>query len=74
MQLTSSSISFGILGGGDLPPIGTFSEYVVVERDQVIVTPTHLDDVHAAAWPLGGLTAWRRVCPLLEWIGLLTRI
>lgn len=50
---------FGILGGGSLPPIGTFSEYVVVERDQVIPTPAHLDDVQAAAWPLGGLTAWR---------------
>ncbi|KAI0034537.1 NAD-P-binding protein [Vararia minispora EC-137] len=52
---------FGIVGGGPLPPIGTFSEYVVVERDQVILTPSHLSDVQAAAWPLGGLTAWRAV-------------
>jgi len=51
--------NFGILGGGALPPIGTFSEYVVVERDQVIPTPDHLDDVHAAAWPLGAVPAWR---------------
>lgn len=51
--------SFGILGGGALPPIGTFAEYVVVERDQVIPTPSHLDDVQMAAWPLAGLTAWR---------------
>ncbi|KAL1741651.1 hypothetical protein HDZ31DRAFT_44953 [Schizophyllum fasciatum] len=50
---------FATLGGGRYPPIGTFSEYVVVERDEVIPSPPHLDDVHAAAWPLGGLTAWR---------------
>lgn len=51
--------SFGILGGGQRPPLGTFAEHVVVERDEVIPTPGHLDDVHMAAWPLGGLTAWR---------------
>ncbi|KAF8163758.1 hypothetical protein B0H34DRAFT_837831 [Crassisporium funariophilum] len=52
---------FGILGGGVFPPIGTFADYIVVERDQVIPTPEHLDDVHAAAWPVGGVTAWRAV-------------
>ena len=51
--------SFGILGGGANPPIGTFSEYILVERDQVIPTPDHLTDVQAAAWPLGGVAAWR---------------
>jgi len=51
----------GILGGGKRPPLGTFSEYVVVERDQTIIAPDHLNDVHLAAWPLGGLTAWRYV-------------
>ncbi|KAH9997735.1 NAD-binding protein [Russula compacta] len=50
---------FGILGGGDNPPIGTFSTYCVVSREQVIPTPAHLDDVHAAAWPVAGVTAWR---------------
>ncbi|KAF9473863.1 NAD(P)-binding protein [Pholiota conissans] len=52
---------FGILGGGSFPPLGTFAEYIVVERDQVIQTPKHLDDVHVAAWPIGGVTAWRAV-------------
>ncbi|KAH9079685.1 hypothetical protein EDB83DRAFT_2504048 [Lactarius deliciosus] len=52
---------FGILGGGDNPPIGSFASHVVVERDQVIQTPAHLEDVHAAAWPVGGVTAWRAV-------------
>ena len=50
---------FGILGGGSFPPQGTFTEYIVVERDQVFLTLEHLDDVHIAAWPVGGLTAWR---------------
>jgi len=49
------------LGGGDNPPIGTFSTYVIVARGQVIHTPAHLDDVHAAAWPVAGVTAWRYV-------------
>ncbi|KAH6902699.1 hypothetical protein BKA70DRAFT_1516572 [Coprinopsis sp. MPI-PUGE-AT-0042] len=48
-----------VLGGAAMYPSGTFSEYIVVERDYVIPIPDHLDDVHAAAWPLGGLTAWR---------------
>ncbi|TFK67103.1 NAD(P)-binding protein [Pluteus cervinus] len=52
---------FGILGGGSHPPLGTFTEYMVVERDEVIPSPEHLDDIHVAAWPLGGLTAWRAV-------------
>ena len=52
---------FAILGGGSIVPVGTFAEYVTVERDQVIPTPEHLDDEHAAAWPLGGVTAWRSV-------------
>ncbi|KAH9950219.1 NAD(P)-binding protein [Amylocystis lapponica] len=51
--------TFAILGGGSVVPLGTFAQYVVVERDQVVLTPDHLDDEHAAAWPLGGLTAWR---------------
>ncbi|KAI0636553.1 NAD-P-binding protein [Trametes polyzona] len=50
---------FYILGGGNVSPLGTFTQYVAVERDQVIPTPEHLDDVHAAAWPLGAVTAWR---------------
>ncbi|KAG5644403.1 hypothetical protein DXG03_008570 [Asterophora parasitica] len=50
---------FGILGGVVFPTLGTFAEYVAVERDQVIPSPQHLDDIHASAWPLGGVTAWR---------------
>ena len=50
---------FSILGGGDHPPIGTFSEHVVVESHQVIEAPDYIDDVHIAAWPVAGLTAWR---------------
>jgi NADPH:quinone reductase-like Zn-dependent oxidoreductase len=50
-----------VIGAGGSQPEGTFAEYIVVDRHEVLETPTHLDDVHAAAWPLGGLTAWRWV-------------
>lgn len=49
----------GILGGVKYPPVGVFSEFVKIARDQVIETPEYLDDHHAAAWPLAGVTAWR---------------
>lgn len=60
-----ATVRFGLLGGGINPPIGTFSTYVIVARDQVISTPAHLDDVHVAAWPVGGVTAWRCDLPAL---------
>ncbi|KAL0946427.1 hypothetical protein HGRIS_012650 [Hohenbuehelia grisea] len=50
---------FGILGGVGYPPQGTFAQYVAIERDQVIPSPEHLDDIHISAWPIGGVTAWR---------------
>ncbi|EJF66218.1 NAD(P)-binding protein [Dichomitus squalens LYAD-421 SS1] len=50
---------FIIVGASKAIDFGTFAQYIVVDRDQVIPTPDHLDDVHAAAWPLGGVTAWR---------------
>ena len=66
--LTNSYQRFGLLGGGDNPPIGTFSTYCIVSREQVILTPAHLDDVHAAAWPVAGVTAWRYVRPLIVYL------
>ncbi|KAJ7147790.1 hypothetical protein C8R43DRAFT_889419 [Mycena crocata] len=56
--------NFGILGGGSFPALGTFAEYVVVHRDEVLRTPSHLTDEQIAAWPLAGLTAWRAVAVL----------
>ncbi len=53
--------SFTVCGGSKMTEFGAFAQYIVVERDQVIQTPDHIDDVHAAAWPLGGVTAWRCV-------------
>jgi len=50
---------FSVLGG--VPEGGTFSEFVVVHRSQIIPIPNHIPMVHAAAWPVGGLTAWRAV-------------
>ena len=62
-NLTSSYYRFDLLGGRGNPPIGTFSTYRIVPREQVILTPAHLDNVHAAAWPVAGVTAWRYVLP-----------
>ncbi|KAJ6537738.1 hypothetical protein B0H19DRAFT_1003457 [Mycena capillaripes] len=53
--------NFGILGGAAYPPLGTFAEYVVVQRAEVLATPAHLSDEQIAAWPLAGLTAWRSI-------------
>ncbi|KAI0080526.1 NAD-P-binding protein [Panus rudis PR-1116 ss-1] len=53
---------FTILGGGgDCAPLGTFAQYVAVERDQIIPSPPHLDDVQVSALPVAGVTAWRAV-------------
>ena len=56
---------FGIVGGSSNPPIGTFTEYVTVERKYLIATPDHLSSEEAAAWPVAGVTAWRFVLHLL---------
>ncbi|KAJ6539836.1 NAD(P)-binding protein [Mycena vulgaris] len=55
---------FGILGSSSFPALGTFAEYVVVQRGEVIPTPSHLTDEQIAAWPLAGLTAWRSIAVL----------
>ena len=62
-NLTSSYYRFGLLGGRGNLPIGTFSTYRIVPREQDSLTPVHLDDVHAAAWPVAGVRAWRYVRP-----------
>ena len=48
---------FSVIGGNTSG--GTFSEFVVVERNQVVPVPPYLPLVYAAAWPAGGITAWR---------------
>ncbi|TCD70270.1 hypothetical protein EIP91_004171 [Steccherinum ochraceum] len=53
---------FSIIGGGgDTAPLGTFAHYLVVEREHVIESPSHLTDEQVSAWPVGGVTAWRAV-------------
>lgn len=49
---------YGILGG-QIGMIGTFCEYNVVPRSEIVPCPGHLSDVEAAALPLAGLTAYR---------------
>jgi len=42
-----------------MPDDGTFADYVAVPESNIYAAPTHLDDVHAAALPLAGVTAYR---------------
>lgn len=48
--------SFKILG---FPDNGTFSDYVVISKNQVFEKPEHLSLLESAAVPLSGLTAYR---------------
>ncbi|KAG2180651.1 hypothetical protein INT44_003658 [Umbelopsis vinacea] len=48
---------YGILGL--LPHPGTWGEYVVVDKEDVVPCPSHLSVSQAAAFPLAGLTAFR---------------
>jgi NADPH:quinone reductase-like Zn-dependent oxidoreductase len=41
------------------PKNGTFSQKLLVDREQVFAMPPHLDLIEAAALPLAGLTAYR---------------
>lgn len=50
------SKNYSILG---MPVNGTFADYCLVDADRVQPKPAHLDVLHAAAIPLGGLTAFR---------------
>jgi NADPH:quinone reductase-like Zn-dependent oxidoreductase len=47
---------FQILGN---PTLGTYAEKVTLPVENLAPKPAHLDFVHAAAFPLAGLTAWR---------------
>ena len=47
---------FGLLG---MPGPDTIAERITVAAAGAVAKPRHLDDVSAAALPLGGLTAWR---------------
>jgi len=61
ISLSARFQRYGVVGGVRVPDYGVFSEYVVVDRDQVILTPPHLTDVQIAAWPVAGITAWRAI-------------
>lgn len=53
------SSAFAVVGGVKFADYGTFTEYVVVDRNQVLLALEFIDDVYPATWPLGGLPAWR---------------
>ncbi len=54
----AQSSEYNILG---MPKNGTFAEYVVVDIDRLHPKPAYLEFMTAAAFPLGGLTAYRAV-------------
>ena len=55
------SHNYTILG---MPVDGTFAEYISIPVDRLHHKPFHLDMLQAAAFPLGGLTAYRA---LFKW-------
>jgi len=50
------STDYSILG---MPSDGTFAEYLLIDQDRLIEKPSHLTFEEAAAFPLGGITAFR---------------
>lgn len=51
---------FGILGAtAPTNGVGTFAEYVAVEKDQLVPAPKHLTAEQAATLPCGAVTAYR---------------
>ncbi|KAF8327217.1 uncharacterized protein EI90DRAFT_3225625 [Cantharellus anzutake] len=48
-----------LLGGNPLG--GIYSDFVVIHRMHVFPVPDYLPMVHAAAWPVAGVTGWRAV-------------
>ncbi len=51
---------FGILGATrPTNGVGTFTEYVAVEKDQIVAAPKHLTPEQAAALPCAAVTAYR---------------
>ncbi|KAL9114435.1 MAG: hypothetical protein Q9227_001516 [Pyrenula ochraceoflavens] len=59
-----SPTGYKIMGGTKQNPLGTGTEYLVMEDEgegELEECPAHLTDAEAAALPLTGLTAWRAV-------------
>lgn len=51
--LAEGDAVYGIIGTGG------FAEYAIAKASDVVRKPSNLDFIHAAAIPLGGLTAWQ---------------
>lgn len=73
--LTLLPARFGALGGTTFPGIGAFSEYVVSDREGLILSPAHVSDDQICAWGVAGLTAWRyvRSTPACYWSNSVSR-
>ena len=45
--------------GASAGGMGTLQQYILVDQDDVVAAPEHLNDAEGAALPAAGLTAWR---------------
>ncbi len=52
------SAEYEVLG---MPKHGTFAEKIHIPAHRLHEAPEHLNDIEAAALPLGGMTAWRAI-------------
>jgi len=43
----------------DISRDGAYAEFIVIKEPEVVLKPTSINPIHAAALPLAGLTAWQ---------------
>jgi len=57
--ITRLKVGDEVFSRPDIARDGAYAEFIVVRESEVALKPKSLDHVHAAALPLGGLTAWQ---------------
>ena len=58
-ETTRLKVGDEVFSRPDISRDGTYAEFIVVKESEVALKPKSLDHIHAAALPLGGLTAWQ---------------
>ena len=58
-DVTRFEVGDEVYSSPDLSRDGTYAQYIVIPESDLAHRPTSLDDIHAAAVPLAGLTAWQ---------------
>jgi len=57
--LTRLKLGDQVFSRPDIDRDGAYAEYIVIRESEVALKPKSIDHIHAAALPLGGLTAWQ---------------